>query len=93
MDTEVNVPAPIAVRPAIEGALLDHGEIVRDHGSVSSRSFTTANSRLVSGSTARLVGFPAERRAAKAILRRLGIDPISGFSPEDDDALGRLGPG
>jgi hypothetical protein len=37
-------------------------------------------------------GFPAERRAAKAILRRLGIDPSSGFSP-DDDALGRLGPG
>jgi hypothetical protein len=38
-------------------------------------------------------GFPAERRAAKAILRRLGIDPSSGFSPDDDDALGRLGPG
>ena len=38
-------------------------------------------------------GFPAERRAAKAILGRLGIDPSSGFSPDDDDALGRLGPG
>jgi len=38
-------------------------------------------------------GFPAERRAAKAILRRLGINPISGLSPDDDDALGRLGPG
>jgi hypothetical protein len=38
-------------------------------------------------------GFPAQRRAAKAILRRLGIDPSSGLSPDDDDALGRLGPG
>lgn len=38
-------------------------------------------------------GFTAERRAAKAILGRLGIDPSSGFSPDDDDALGRLGPG
>jgi hypothetical protein len=38
-------------------------------------------------------GFPAERRAAKAILQRLGVDPSSGFSPDDDDALGRLGPG
>lgn len=38
-------------------------------------------------------GFPAERRAAKNILGRLGIAPGSGLSPDDDDALGRLGPG
>jgi hypothetical protein len=38
-------------------------------------------------------GFPAERRAAKAILRRLGIEPSAGLSPDDDDALVRLGPG
>jgi hypothetical protein len=38
-------------------------------------------------------GFPAERRAAKSILARLGIDPNSRLSPDDDDALGRLGPG
>src|ERR1700675_1220589 len=35
-------------------------------------------------------GFRAEKRAAKAILRRLGIGPLA---PDDDDALGKLGPG
>jgi hypothetical protein len=35
-------------------------------------------------------GFRAEIRAAKAILGRLGSGPLA---PEDDDALGKLGPG
>lgn len=35
-------------------------------------------------------GFRTEIRAAKAILGRLGSDPLA---PEDDDALGKLGPG
>jgi hypothetical protein len=35
-------------------------------------------------------GFPAEIRAAKAILGRLGIGALA---PDDDDALGKLGPG